>query len=260
MNSAPSYTQLTPVEILKKYWGYSSFRPLQEEIICSVLSGHDTLGLMPTGGGKSITFQVPGLSLPGITLVVTPLISLMKDQVDNLKRRRIKAVYFHSAMTRRESEIAWEKIVNGRAKFVYIAPERLSNVRFIEEIKRLKISLLVIDEAHCICQWGYDFRPSYLNIRILRKIFPQIPFLALTATATPDVAEGICRQLDFRKGSHTYRMSFTRDNISYIVRQTDSKLYEILHILGHTSGSAIVYVRSRKRTKEIADYPKAHPR
>lgn len=254
MNSAPSYTQLTPVEILKKYWGYSSFRPLQEEIICSVLSGHDTLGLMPTGGGKSITFQVPGLSLPGITLVVTPLISLMKDQVDNLKRRRIKAVYFHSAMTRRESEIAWEKIVNGRAKFVYIAPERLSNVRFIEEIKRLKISLLVIDEAHCICQWGYDFRPSYLNIRILRKIFPQIPFLALTATATPDVAEGICRQLDFRKGSHTYRMSFTRDNISYIVRQTDSKLYEILHILGHTSGSAIVYVRSRKRTKEIADY------
>lgn len=243
----------SPIDILRKYWGYDSFRPLQEEIISSVLSGHDTLGLMPTGGGKSITFQVPALLLEGITVVVTPLISLMKDQTDNLRRRRIEAVYFHSAMTRHENTVAWQRITNHRARFIYIAPERLRNERFMAELRHLQISLIVVDEAHCISQWGYDFRPSYLNIKALRKLFPTAPVMALTATATPQVAEDICSQLEFRNPK-VFRMSFTRSNISYLVRQPDSKLSEIRHILAHTSGSAIVYVRSRKRTKEIADY------
>lgn len=246
-------TQLTPLEILQRHWGYLSFRPLQSEIIDSVISGADTLGLMPTGGGKSITFQVPALKLEGIAIVITPLISLMKDQVDNLRKRRIEAVYFHSSMTRPETRLAWERIMNNRAKFIYIAPERLANQRFRMELKNLKVSLIVVDEAHCISQWGYDFRPSYLNIKELRKIFPSVPVLALTATATPEVADDICRQLDFRNGRR-FKMSFSRSNISYIVRPTESKYYEILHILSHTSGSAIVYVRSRKRTKEIAEY------
>lgn len=241
-----------PLDILRKYWGYPSFRPLQREIVDCVLSGRDTLGLMPTGGGKSITFQVPGLCLEGITLVVTPLISLMKDQVDNLRKRKIQAVYFHSAMTRHENTVAWEKIVNGRARFIYVAPERLGNARFIDDLRRLPVKLLVVDEAHCICQWGYDFRPSYLNIASLRKIFTA-PVMALTATATPDVAEDIRRKLEFREGAETFRMSFSRQNISYVVRHSDAKVSDILHILSRTSGSAIVYVRSRKRTREIAD-------
>ncbi|MCH5230782.1 MAG: RecQ family ATP-dependent DNA helicase [Muribaculaceae bacterium] len=240
--------------VLKKYWGYDSFRPLQEEIIRSVLQGKDTLGLMPTGGGKSITFQVPSLCFDsGLTVVVTPLISLMKDQVDNLRRHRIKAAYLHSGMTTRENRIAWELIVNGKARFLYISPEKLQNERFLLELTNLKVNLITVDEAHCISQWGYDFRPSYLNIRKLRKIKPDIPILALTATATPMVTEDIMKQLDFN-GRNLFKKSFTRDNISYLVRRSDTKIHDIFHILSRTSGSSIVYVRSRKRTKEIADY------
>lgn len=219
----------------------------------SVLSGRDTLGLMPTGGGKSITFQVPAMALPGLTVVVTPLISLMKDQVDNLKRRRVKAVYLHSGMTARESKIAREKLINGGAKLLYVSPERLRNQRFIQELRMTEVSLIVVDEAHCISQWGYDFRPSYLNIRSLRKIFPKVNVLALTATATPHVESDILRQLEM-KDAALFRMSFSRSNLNYIVRNTETKIYEIFHILSRTEGSAIVYVRSRKRTREIAEY------
>lgn len=208
---------------------------------------------MPTGGGKSITFQVPGLILDGITLVISPLISLMKDQVDNLRSHRIEAVYFHSAMSARETRIAWQRIVNNRAKFIYIAPERLGNERFIAELRHLNVGLIVVDEAHCISQWGYDFRPSYLNIKSLRKLFPKVNVMALTATATPQVADDICHQLEF-SSKRIFKMSFSRDNISYIVRPTESKLSEIYKILIKTSGSSIIYVRSRKRTREIAEY------
>ncbi len=241
------------IDILRKYWGYDSFRELQEEIMTSVMSGTDTLGLMPTGGGKSITFQVPGIALGGLTIVVTPLISLMKDQVDNLRKRNITAVFFHSGMTPYENRTAWERLVNGRARFLYVAPERLRNERFISELRRLDIRLIVVDEAHCISQWGYDFRPAYLNIATLRKHLPAVPVLALTATATPEVARDIASKLEFRNGTG-FRMSFSRSNLSYIVRHTESKLFELVNILSHTSGSAIVYVRSRKKTREISEY------
>ncbi|MDE6339897.1 MAG: RecQ family ATP-dependent DNA helicase, partial [Muribaculaceae bacterium] len=227
--------------ILTKYWGYPAFRPLQEDIIMSVLSGRDTLGLMPTGGGKSITFQVPALALPGVTIVVTPLISLMKDQVDNLKRRRVKAVYLHSGMTNKERTLANEKLHNGGAKLLYVSPERLRNQRFIQELRRVKVSMIVVDEAHCISQWGYDFRPSYLNIKELRKLYPSVPVLALTATATPQVEEDILRQLEM-KNPAVFRMSFSRSNLNYIVRPAETKIHEVFHILSRTSGSAIVYV------------------
>ena len=241
------------LETLKKYWGYDAFRPLQRDIVESALSGHDTLGLMPTGGGKSITFQVPGMMMPGVTIVVTPLISLMKDQVDNLKRRRIKAVFLHSGMTRRESEMAREKLTNGGAKFLYISPERLRNDNFIADLRRIEVSLIVVDEAHCISQWGYDFRPAYLNIKRLRKEKPGVPVMALTATATPEVARDICTQLDMER-PNVFRMSFSRENINYIVRPCLTKINEVFHILSRTQGSAIVYVRSRKRTGDIAEY------
>lgn len=238
---------------LKKHWGYDSFRPLQEDIINSVLDGHDTLGLMPTGGGKSITFQVPGMILEGLTIVITPLISLMKDQVDNLRQKQIKAVYFHAGMTHKETTLAWEKLVNAKCKFLYVSPERLSSEKFCIELKSLPVKLVVIDEAHCISQWGYDFRPSYLNISKLRKIHPDAPFLALTATATPEVVKDICDKLQFRQGHKIFKKSFSRPNIQYIVRPTDSKIQQIVHILSRVQGTAIVYVRSRKRTKEIAE-------
>ena len=241
-------------QILKKYWGFSDFRPLQKEIIESLLAGNDTLGLLPTGGGKSLTFQIPALCFDsGITIVVTPLISLMKDQVDNLKKLRVKATALHYGMTPKENRISWELITNGKAKLLYVSPEKLQNDRFISELRNLEINFITVDEAHCISQWGYDFRPSYLNIKKLRKIKPDIPVLALTATATPVVAEDIMRQLEF-SNRHKFSKSFTRDNISYLVRKSDTKIHDILHILSKTSGSAIVYVRSRKKTKEISDY------
>lgn len=243
----------SPHSILKKYWGYDTFRPLQLDIISSVLNKNDTLGLMPTGGGKSITFQIPALLLPGITIVITPLISLMKDQVDNLKKRRVRAVSLHSGMSLRERTVAMESLFNARAKLLYIAPERLHSEKFLSELRLLNISLIVVDEAHCISQWGYDFRPSYLNIKELRKIVPDVPLLALTATATPEVMQDICRNLSM-SNPNILRKSFIRPNISYLVRNNETKIGEINHILSHTTGSSIVYVRSRKRTHEIADY------
>lgn len=242
--------------ILKRVWGYETFRPMQEDIIRSVLSGFDTLGLMPTGGGKSITFQVPALYLEGVTIVVTPLISLMKDQTDNLNAKGIQAVYFHSGQDRREQTLGWERIFNNHAKILYIAPERLRSRSFINEMRNIEVSLIVVDEAHCISQWGYDFRPAYLEIKNLRKLFPEAPALALTATATPAVAADIMRQLGFRD-SRAYRMSFSRPNISYVVRHPDSKPAHILHILESVGGSAIVYTRSRKQTRELAEYLQA---
>lgn len=241
--------------ILKKYWGYDGFRPLQRDIIESVMSGHDTLGLMPTGGGKSITFQVPGMSFEsGLTIVVTPLISLMKDQVDNLRRRGIMATMLNSGMTIRETRIAWERLLNGRVRFLYVSPEKLRNAFFLDELRRLPVRLIVVDEAHCISQWGYDFRPSYLKISELRKIHPSAPVLALTATATPQVADDIMTRLAFRDGSKKFKMSFSRDNISYLVRPSENKIYDIFHILSRTEGSGIVYVRSRRKTREIAEF------
>lgn len=241
--------------ILKKYWGYDSFRPLQREIIESIMTGHDTLGLMPTGGGKSITFQVPGLAYEsGLTVVITPLISLMKDQVDNLKRRGISAVMLNSGMTNRETRLAWERLSNGKARFLYVSPEKLRNAFFIDELRRLPVNLIVVDEAHCISQWGYDFRPSYLKISELRKVHSDVPVLALTATATPIVADDIMRRLEFKVNSKKFKMSFSRDNLSYLVRLSENKIYDILHILSRTQGSGIVYVRSRRKTREIAEF------
>ena len=242
-----------PLSVLKKYWGYDAFRPLQREIIDSVLEGRDTLGLLPTGGGKSITFQVPAMLLPGLTVVVTPLISLMKDQVDNLRQRDIRAVHFHSGLTRRETELNLTRCRLGKAKLAYLSPERLQNDSFMAELRTMTVSLIVVDEAHCISQWGYDFRPSYLKVVRLRDTVGQeVPILALTASATPEVTADIMRALRFREPK-IYARSFTRDNLSYIVRYADFKENTLLRVLRATTGCGIVYVRSRRRCREIAD-------
>ena len=246
--------QIVPEQILLKYWGHSSFRPMQREIIDSVLAGNDTLGLLPTGGGKSITFQVPAMLLDGLTIVVTPLISLMKDQVDNLGRAGIKALYLHSGLTRAEHRLAIDRMTLGKVKIVYVSPEKLRTESFISSLRLCRVSLIVVDEAHCISQWGYDFRPSYLQIAVLRDIFPKVPILALTASATPDVAADIMKQLRFGKGAKVYSRSFSRSNLSYIVRYCDHKEEQLLRVLHATHGSAIVYVRSRVRTRETAEY------
>ena len=239
--------------ILKKHWGHDGFRPMQEEIIDSVLAGHDTLGLLPTGGGKSITFQVPALMLPGVTLVVTPLISLMKDQVDNLADRGVRAVMFHSGLSRREKELAMTRCRLGKAKIAYLSPERLQNKEFLAELRSIRVSLLVVDEAHCISQWGYDFRPSYLRIAPLRDIIGRsVPVLALTASATPEVRDDIMRSLGF-DAPRVFARSFNRDNLSYIVRHADFKEQQLLRVLKGTQGCSIVYVRSRRRTRELAE-------
>lgn len=243
---------MTALDTLRTHWGYDSFRPLQAEIIDSVLDGTDTLALMPTGGGKSITFQVPGMMLPGLTIVVTPLISLMKDQVDNLRAHDIPATYIHSGLTRAEARLALQKAELGKVKFLYVSPERLQNERFIGEMKTWRVSLLVVDEAHCISQWGYDFRPSYLGIARLREFFPEATVMAVTASATATVAADIVRSLQFRRGHREFRMSFARPNISYIVRHDVNKPERLLTVLRNTSGTAIVYVRSRAKTLEIA--------
>lgn len=245
-------TYATPLDALRSHWGYDSFRPLQAEIIDSVLEGADTLALMPTGGGKSITFQVPGLMHPGLTLVITPLISLMKDQVDNLRTHGVTAAALHSGLTRPEARLAMQKAALGKVKFLYISPERLQSERFIGEVRTWDVSLIVVDEAHCISQWGYDFRPSYLAIARLRHHFPQAAVMAVTASATPQVADDICRNLEFRPGHRTFRMSFARPNIHYIVRHDVNKPDRLLTVLRNTSGAAIVYVRSRAKTLEIA--------
>ena len=244
---------MTYHEILKKYWGYDNFRGIQEEIIRSIGSGHDTLGLMPTGGGKSITFQVPALAKEGVCLVITPLIALMKDQVRNLRERGIKAQAIYSGMTHEEILVALENCIFGNYKFLYISPERLATEIFQTKLRRMKVSMITVDESHCISQWGYDFRPAYLKISDIRQMLPDIPILALTATATPEVVEDIRLKLGFREGCQTFRMSFERKNLAYIVRRTEDKQAELLHILNRMPGSAIVYTRNRKRTREVAE-------
>ena len=239
-------------EILKQYWGYDSFRGIQEEIIKSIGEGRDTLGLMPTGGGKSITFQVPALAKDGLCIVITPLIALMKDQAQNLRQRGIKAVAIYSGMTRQEILIALENCIFGNYKFLYISPERLDTDIFKQKLRAMKVNMITVDESHCISQWGYDFRPAYLKIADIRELLPGVPLLALTATATPDVVQDIQSRLKFRE-KNVFRMSFERKNLAYIVRKTDNKTAELLHILRRMPGSAIIYVRSRRRTKETTE-------
>lgn len=241
----------TAEEILKKYWGYDSFRPLQKEIIKSVVNGYDTLALMPTGGGKSITYQVSSFLREGICIVITPLISLMKDQVDALKRKGINAQVIHSGLTYREIDRVLDNCVYGDYKFLYVSPERLETPIFLNRFKKMKISLIAIDEAHCISQWGYDFRPSYLKIKKLRDLQPEAPLLAVTATATPEVAKDIMRVLEFRTKS-LFSMSFKRENLSYIVRKTEDKYEHLLRVLHSINGSGVVYCRTRGRCEEIA--------
>jgi ATP-dependent DNA helicase RecQ len=240
-------------EALTRYWGFSSFRPLQEDIILSVAGGKDTLGLMPTGGGKSLTFQVPGVVMEGICIVITPLIALMKEQVSRLNKMEIKSVAIHSGMTGEEIDIALENCIYGDYKFLYISPERVGTKVFRAKATRLNVSLVAIDEAHCISQWGYDFRPSYLKIVELRDLLPEkIPVLALTASATPQVIEDIMNKLRFRE-KNVLRKSFERKNISYLVRKVEDKSSYLLNSLKKVNGSGIIYVRSRKKTREIAE-------
>lgn len=257
---------MTPREILQKYWHYDDFRPLQAEIIDSVLAGRDTLALMPTGGGKSLCFQVPTMVMcaenaqrcsvygeegQGLCLVITPLIALMKDQVENLYQRGIQAAAVYTGMTREEQCIALDNCLFGPYHFLYVSPERLESEEFRSRLKDLPICLIAIDEAHCISQWGYDFRPSYLRIADIRQLFPQVPVLALTATATPDVVDDIQERLGFRK-KNVFKKSFHRDNLRYVVRYTEKKDEQILHILSRVPGSSIIYVRNRKRAQEVA--------
>ena len=236
-------------QLLKQYWGYDSFRGIQEEIINSISENKDTLGLMPTGGGKSITFQVPALAKDGLCLVITPLIALMKDQVQNLRKRGIKALSIYSGMSRQDIITTLENCIFGNYKFLYISPERLDTEIFRTKLRKMKVSMITVDESHCISQWGYDFRPAYLKIAEIRELLPDVPILALTATATPEVVKDIQARLHFRR-ENVFRMSFERSNLAYIVR---NKTGELLHILRSMPGSAIVYVRNRRRTKEITE-------
>lgn len=239
-------------QILTKYWGYASFRPLQEEIIRSVDQGKDTLGLMPTGGGKSVTYQVYSLSKPGICLVITPLIALMRDQVENLNQRGIKALAIYSGMSSQEIKIAMDNAVWGDYKFLYLSPERIATERFRERINKLDVNLIAVDEAHCISQWGYDFRPSYLRIAELRDLLPDVPVLAVTATATPQVIDDIQEQLKFRK-KNLLRTSYYRSNLVYLVRNEEDKVNYLVRSVQKAKGTGIVYVKSRKLTREISD-------
>lgn len=254
MSSQPDASQLSTLNsrILKQYWGYDCFRGIQEDIIDSISKNKDTLGLMPTGGGKSITFQVPALAKKGMCLVITPLIALMKDQVQNLKKRGIKALAIYSGMSRQDIIITLENCIFGNYKFLYISPERLDTEIFRTKLRKMHISMITVDESHCISQWGYDFRPAYLKIAEIRELLPDVPVLALTATATPEVVKDIQARLHFRH-KNVFRMSFERNNLAYIVRKTENKTAELLHILRSMPGSAIVYVRNRRRTKEITE-------
>ncbi|MCM1031531.1 MAG: RecQ family ATP-dependent DNA helicase [Oscillibacter sp.] len=240
-------------ELLKQYWGYDNFRSLQEEIIRSVLSGSDTLALMPTGGGKSITYQVAALATEGMGLVITPLIALMKDQVEDLKSRNIPAEALYTGMSADQVESVINKCIYNGIKFLYISPERLASEKFRTRLKQMQIGLIAVDEAHCISQWGYDFRPSYLRIAEVRTFFPKAPVLALTATATPAVVRDIQKQLNFR-GENVLSKSFRRENLAYVVRKANNKLDELLHILSRVQGSAIVYVRKRERAEELTRF------
>jgi ATP-dependent DNA helicase RecQ len=238
-------------QILTRYWGYSRFRPLQEEIIQSVYDGRDTLGLMPTGGGKSITFQVPALAKDGLCIVITPLIALMKDQVENLRRKEINAISIHSGMGREEIDIALDNCIYGEVKFLYLSPERLETDIFRARIEKMNINLIAVDESHCVSQWGYDFRPSYMKIARLRDYFPAVPFLALTATATPKVVEDIMERLEFRE-KNVFRKSFERKNLVYDVEFCEDKVQRIIKIINENPGTGIIYCRNRKKTRDLA--------
>ena len=240
-------------EILRKYWGYHDFRSIQLEIINSIADGRDTLGLMPTGGGKSITFQVPALAMDGVCIVITPLIALMKDQVANLKKRHIRAAAIYSGMSRDQIVVTLENCIFGAIKILYVSPERLSSQLFLTKLRHINVSFITVDEAHCITQWGYDFRPSYLKIADIRDMVPGKPVLALTATATPAVVDDIQDKLHFR-AKNVFRMSFERSNLAYIVRNAENKSAEMIHILNEIDGCAIIYMRNRKETKELADF------
>ncbi|MGK7396946.1 MAG: RecQ family ATP-dependent DNA helicase [Candidatus Cyclobacteriaceae bacterium M3_2C_046] len=248
---------MEPVEILRKYWGYEQFRPLQEDIIRSVIAGNDTLALLPTGGGKSICFQVPGLMLEGICLVISPLIALMKDQVEQLKKRNIPAAAIYSGLTQREIDILLDNCIYGNIKFLYVSPERLKTELFIERVKKMKVGLLAVDEAHCISQWGYDFRPPYLEIADFRQYLPEAEMIALTATATGEVKADIQEKLNFRQNK-VFQKSFARANLSYAVRFEEDKEKKLIEVIQKVPGTAIVYVRSRKRTLEIARFLSKH--
>ncbi|MCO4294413.1 RecQ family ATP-dependent DNA helicase [Solitalea sp. MAHUQ-68] len=240
-------------EILKQYWGFTEFRPLQQDIIESVLQGHDTLALLPTGGGKSICFQVPAMHMEGVCIVISPLIALMKDQVENLQKRDIKAVAIFSGMSYREIDIALDNCVYGDIKFLYMSPERLSTEIVKVRLRRMQVSFVVVDEAHCISQWGYDFRPSYLNIASLRELLPEAPFLALTATATTEVKQDIQEKLLF-KDAKVFTKSFERKNLVYAVRKAENKHEKLLEIIRKVPGTGIVYVRNRRETQELARF------
>ena len=244
-------------KILKEYWGYDDFRGIQREIINSICDGRDTLGLMPTGGGKSITFQVPALPMNGVCIVITPLIALMKDQVEHLRQRDIKAAAIYSGMTHSEVITTLENAIFGGVKILYVSPERLSSELFQKKFSHMQVSFITVDEAHCISQWGYDFRPSYLKINDIRSIKPEAPILALTATATPRVVDDIQDKLGFKQ-KNVFRMSFERKNLAYLVNRTGDKISEVLRLLDEGDCSSIIYVRNRKRSKEIAEVLNKH--
>lgn len=239
--------------ILKKYWGYDTFRPLQEDIIQSVLKGNDTLALLPTGGGKSICYQVPAMAMEGLCIVVSPLISLMQDQVEQLQKKGIKAIAITSAMNYREIDITFTSAIHHNYKFLYISPERIQTQLFLRKLPALKVNLIAVDEAHCISQWGYDFRPTYLSIKKIRELKPEIPMLAVTATATQKTAEDICKQLEFKNHS-TFKTSFARKNLHYQIKKDENKLQTLLNFCNQVKGTGIVFVRNRRKTKEIADF------
>jgi ATP-dependent DNA helicase RecQ len=243
--------------ILKKYWYYDSFRPLQEEIITSVVEGKDTLALLPTGGGKSVCFQVPGILMGGTCLVISPLISLMHDQVQNLKKKGISAVAISSAMSFKEIEIALNNAALGHVQFLYVSPERLQNDEFKKKLSFLPITLIAVDEAHCISQWGYDFRPSYMKIADLRSYFNKVTFIALTASATPPVVEDIQDRLEF-KTHNVFRQTFARKNLRYVVQQEENKIPRLVKLIANIGGSGIVYVRNRKKTEELSKFLNAN--
>ncbi|MFA9370621.1 MAG: ATP-dependent DNA helicase RecQ [Labilibaculum antarcticum] len=244
-------------EILKKYWGYAEFRPLQDEIIKSVADGKDTLGLMPTGGGKSLTFQIPALAMEGICIVVSPLVALMKDQVQNLKAKDIKAELLYSGLSSKEIEIILDKCLFANIKFLYISPERIRSNLFQMKLQQMNVCLIAVDESHCISQWGYDFRPAYLKITNLRELLPGVPILALTATATPEVVDDIQERLEFKE-KNVFRKSFERKNLIYLVREVEDKKRYLLKIFSKQGGSSVVYVRSRKKCKELAEFLKTN--
>lgn len=249
----PIFSPMDSRSVLKQYWGYDSFRPMQEAIIASVLEGKDTLALLPTGGGKSICFQVPALLQEGICIVVSPLIALMKDQVEQLQQRGIKAISIVSGMNYREIDLLLDNCVHGDIKFLYISPERLQSELAIERIKRMKVNMIAVDEAHCISQWGYDFRPSYLKIAALREILPTVPIMALTATATERVKTDIQERLLFKK-AQVFVKSFERENLAYVVMEQEDKLRKLLEICKNVAGTGVVYVRNRKETQELASF------